>query len=204
MQHFAEQPWADFVRGVSGPKIAEDIKAHLAKGCSKCKTAHDTWTRVGRLATEESAYVPPENLVRLVKLGFVTKAVKPAPAWTLANLVFDSFAQPLQAGVRSSGALNVWQVIFEGEGLAVDLRFGRRAESKEVHVVGQVLDKHEARALQNSATVELSTDQDQLVATTTVSALGEFHLEFEAKDHLWLSVKAVGRNIVRIPLTNPR
>jgi hypothetical protein len=203
MEHFSEQPWVDFVRGVSGPEISRDIKAHLAGGCSKCETAHDAWSRVRRLATEESAYAPPENLVRVVKLGFSgTSALQPAK-WTLAKVVFDSFAQPLLAGVRSSGALNVWQVIYEAEGLTVDLRFGRRAKSKEVHVVGQVLDKQEVRALQNKASVELSTEQNQLVATTAVSALGEFHLEFEAKDHLWLSVKAAGRNIVRIPLTNP-
>jgi hypothetical protein len=70
--------------------------------------------------------------------------------------------------------------------------------------VGQVLDKQAARALQNNPSIELSTEQEQLLATTTVSALGEFYIEFEAKDHLWLSVKAAGRNTVRIPLTNPK
>jgi hypothetical protein len=209
MQHFSEQPWADFVRGISGSEASRDIKAHLASGCLKCKTAHDAWSRVERLASEEGAYAPPENLVRLVKLGFASKPgfagkpAQPARTWALANLVFDSFAQPLLAGVRS-GALNVWQVIYEAEGLTVDLRFGRRAQSKAVHLVGQVFDKREVRALQNNATVELSTEQDQMVATTAVSTLGEFHIEFEAKEHLWLSVKAVGRNPVRIPLTNPK
>jgi hypothetical protein len=209
MQHFSEQPWADSVRGIGGAEASRDIRAHLASGCLKCKTTHDVWNRVARLATEENAYAPPENLVRLVKLsfahqsGFADKPAKPAATWTLANLVFDSFAQPLMAGVRS-GALNVWQVIYEAEGLTVDLRFGRRAQSKAVHLVGQVFDKQEVRALQNNATVELSTEQDQMVATTDVSTLGEFHIEFEAEEHLWLSVKAVGRNPVRIPLTNPR
>jgi hypothetical protein len=202
MQHFSEQPWADFVRGISGPEVGKDIKAHLGSGCLKCKTAHDAWSRVERLATKEGAYAPPENLVRLVKSGFASRDAQPLRTWTLANLVFDSFAQPLMAGVRS-GALNVWQVIYEAEGLTVDLRFGRRAQSKAVHLVGQVFDKQEVRALQNNATVELSTEQDRMVATTDVSTLGEFHIEFEATEHLWLSVKAVGRNPVRIPLTNP-
>jgi hypothetical protein len=209
MQHLSEQPWVDFVRGISGPDASRDIKAHLASGCLKCKTAHEVWNLVERLAIEENAYAPPENLVRLVKLGLASRPglasnlARPAATWTMANLVFDSFLQPLMAGVRS-GALNVWQVIYEAEGLTVDLRFGRRAQSKAVHLVGQVFDNQEVRALQNHATVELSTEQDQMVATTDVSSLGEFHFEFEAKEHLWLSVKAVGRNPVRIPLTNPR
>ncbi len=200
MEHFSEQPWADFVRGVSVPEVSQTIGAHLAQGCSKCQTAHAAWSRVRRFAFDESAYAPPENLLRLVKLGFRGKAAPPARNWTLANLVFDSFAQPLMSGVRS-GALNVWQVIYEAEGLTVDLRFGRRMQSTAVHLVGQVFDKQEARALQNNASVELS-DRDETIATTPVSILGEFHLEFEHRDQLWLSVKAADRNTVRIPLAN--
>src|SRR6202171_4404579 len=106
MEHFSERPWADFVRGISGPQISMDIRTHLAADCSTCKTALDAWSRVRRLASEESAYAPPEDLVRLAKLGFDSKlghqsrACTPAN-WTLANLVFDSFAKPLPVGVRS-------------------------------------------------------------------------------------------------------
>jgi hypothetical protein len=204
MPHSAAHAWVDFVRGVSGPEISRNIKAHFAEGCAECKAANYTWSRVRRFTQEESAYAPPENVVRLAKLNFSGKTEHQSKTWTMAGLVFNSFTQPLQAGVRSSGALNVWQVIYEAEGLTVDLRFGRRAQSKEVHVVGQVFDKREVRALQNHACVELSTEQEQLIATADVSALGEFHIEFEAKDDLWLSVKAEDRKAVRIPLTNPR
>jgi hypothetical protein len=209
MEHFSERPWADFVRGISGPEIRKDIRAHLAADCSKCKTALDAWSRVQRLASEEGAYAPPENLVRLVKLGFASKpAYQPRTStlenWTLANLVFDSFAQPLPAGVRSA-ALSAWQVVYEADGLTVDLRFGLRSQSKTVHLVGQVFDKRAVRLWQSNATIQLSTEQGELIATTAVNAMGEFHIEFETKDHhLWLSIKAVGRNTVRIPLTNPR
>src|ERR1700682_4383660 len=94
MEHFSERPWADFVRGISGPQISMDIRTHLAADCSTCKTALDAWSRVRRLASEESAYAPPEDLVRLAKLGFASKPVyQPQTSiqhWTLANLVFDS------------------------------------------------------------------------------------------------------------------
>jgi hypothetical protein len=204
MEHFAEQPWADFVRGVSAPQVGRDIKAHLAEGCLKCQTAHDAWNRIHRLATEESTYAAPANLVRLVKMEFGEKPVSKRPlAWTLANLVFDSFAQPLPAGVRSA-AISAWQVVYEAEGLAVDLRFGRRAQSKAVHLVGQVFDKQAARAFHSNATIELRTENDQLVAVTAVNDMGEFHLEFEQKDHLWLTVTAAARKSMRIPLTNPK
>jgi hypothetical protein len=154
------------------------------------------------LATDEATYTPPEDLVRMVKLGFTRQQANSTCGWALASLVFDSWTQPLLAGVRS-GALNVWQVIYEAEGLTVDLRFGRRAHQTAVHLVGQVLDKHVGRAWRN-ATIELSTEQEQLIATTAVNASGEFQVEFEARDHLWLSVRTGDGNTVRIPLTNPK
>jgi hypothetical protein len=203
MEHISERPWADFVRGIRGPEISKDIRAHLAADCSKCKTALDAWSRVQRLASAEDAYAPPEDLVRLVKLGFASKSAHQARTSTLANLVFDSFAQPLPAGVRSA-ALSAWQVVYEAEGLTVDLRFGHRAQSKTVHLVGQVFDKRAVRLSESDATIEVSTELDYVVATTTVNAMGEFHIEFKPQDHLWLSVKAAERNTVRIPLTNPR
>jgi hypothetical protein len=203
MEHFSEQPWADFVRGLAAPEVSKGIQAHLAKGCPKCQTAHVTWSRVRRLATEESAYAPPENLVRMAKLALGSEPSQQPWTRTLASLVFDSFVQPLPVGVRSA-AISAWQLVYEGEGLTVDLRFGRGAHSKAVHVIGQVFDKQTSGRLQKKATIELRTDQDQLVATTAVNAMGEFHLEFEPKEHLWLLAKAADRNIVWIPLTNPK
>ncbi len=201
MEHFSEQLLVDFVRGISGPEISANIRTHLGTGCPKCNTALNAWSRVRRLANQEAAFAPPENLVRLVKLGFAGKQAQQPGMWTLGSLVFDSFAQPLLAGVRS-GALNVWQVIYEAEGLTVDLCFGRDAHSNAMHLIGQVLDRRDGMARQNT-TLELSDDHEQLVATTSVNTSGEFQVECQAKDHLWLAVKAEGRKTVRIPLTNP-
>jgi hypothetical protein len=208
MEHFSERPWADYVRGIGAPEISKDIRTHLADGCSKCTTTLDAWSRVRRLASGEGAYAPPENLVRLVKLGFASQPAQQlrtfTPAnWIMATLVFDSFAQPLVAGVRSA-ALSAWQVVYEAEGLTVDLRFGHRGQSKTVHLVGQVFDKRAVRVWQSNATIEVSTEQNHVVAATAVNAMGEFHIEFKPQDRLWLSVKAAERNTVRIPLTNPR
>src|SRR6202795_2271748 len=214
MEHFAERSWVDFVRGVSGPEISGDIKTHLSAGCPECKTSHDDWSRVRRLASEEAAYEPPENLVRLVKLGFRTESAQEPRKWTLANLVFDSFTQPLLHGVRSGavnvaagnagwagiGGVRVWQVVHEADGLTVDLRFSHRTQSQAVQLVGQVFDNQAVRPLQNSAIMELWTDRARVIAPSAVSALGELKIEFEVKDRILLSVKAAGRTTVRISL----
>ena len=207
MEHFSEQTWADFARAVSAPEFSRDIKAHLLAGCAECVTSHTTWGKVSRMATDEAGYEPPENLVRLVKLGLGDKTAGKAHKWTLANLVFDSFAQPLLHGVRSGnanagGTSSVWQVVYEAEGLTVDLRVTHRAQSKAAHLVGQIFDKRTVRPLQDNAIVELSKGQNTAIAASVVNAFGEFHIEFEPQDDLLLSIKAAGRNAVRIPLTN--
>jgi hypothetical protein len=203
MEHFSEQPWIDFVRGVSAAEVSREIGTHLDASCLKCQTALDAWSRVRKLATDEAAFTPPENLVRLVKLGFAGRTAAQQPRkWTLANLVFDSLAQPLLAGMRS-GELNMWQIIYEAEGLTVDLSFGRRSKAKRVHLVGQVLDKREVRPWHN-VTIDLTTEKDQVLGTTVANASGEFQMEFEAKEFLWLLIKAESHNTVWIPLTNLR
>ncbi|MGA2388753.1 MAG: hypothetical protein ABSF97_07330 [Candidatus Sulfotelmatobacter sp.] len=198
MDHFSEQSWSDFVRGVSAAEISGNIRTHLSTGCPKCKTDIDVWSQIRKLASEEAAFTPPENLVHLVKVGFAGREPQPKKR-TLANIIFDSFAQPLPAGVRSGGP-NIWQVICEAEGLMVDLRFGRRAHGKVVQLTGQVLDKQAVQPRQNVA-VDLSTDEDQLLGTTVANAFGEFQMEFEAKEFVWLSITAGSRNTVWVPLT---
>jgi hypothetical protein len=210
-QHFSDQRWVDFARGVGTIDADNLIKTHLAAECGECKISHDRWRQVARLAAAEATYDPPENLVHLVKVGFSHKTTSEPQKWTLANLVFDSFARPLPAGVRIGasnasatgvGGVRVWQMVHEAEGLTVDLRFSHRTSSKAVQLVGQVFDKQATRPLQQSAIIELSTDKGQVVATTVVSPLGEFHIEFAATNQLFLSVKAVERNTVRIQLVN--
>jgi len=39
MEHFLEQTWADFVRGINKSETNTDIESHLAHGCSDCKAA---------------------------------------------------------------------------------------------------------------------------------------------------------------------
>ena len=124
MEHFSEQAWADFGRGFSASEKAQGIKAHLAAGCLNCKASSRFWGRLHTMALAESGYSPPENLVRLAKLEFAAKHEFQAEKWSLAGVLFDSFSQPLLAGVRSSAAV-ARQVVYEAEGLTVDLRFDR-------------------------------------------------------------------------------
>ena len=200
MEHFSEQAWADFTRGFGTSPKAEGIKAHLAAACLPCQTAKGFWGRVHTMALAESTYTPAANLVRLAKFEFTANRKAESAEWTVASLLFDSFSQPSLAGVRSASA-TARQIVYEANGLVVDLRFDRMQPSGKVSAVGQMLDKRVPRELLAGSPVVVWTEDGQLVATTEANGFGEFQLEFVPQDRLRLTAR-VGSRRVNIPLSN--
>ena len=144
--------------------------------------------------------MPPESLVRMVKQEFAaTKS--PKQESVLAGLLFDTFAQPLTAGIRS-GAAVARQLVYEAEGLTVDLRLDSQPQSGKVLVVGQVLDKRHPRVSPNGVSIALWTQNGQPFLHVGPNESGEFQLEFERQDDLRLLIDVAGRKTIRIPLAH--
>jgi len=199
MEHFSEQNWVDFVRGTGLLGTRQRVDKHLATGCSTCKTALEFWKRVAGLAAEERACVPPADLVHLVKTEFLT-GFRPGPR-TFAGMVFDSATQLAPAGLRGARAATR-QVIYEAEGLTVDLRFERQQQGNMVSACGQVLDKEAPLCWLNNAAILLCTHEGRMVTRTETNEYGEFQFEFEPQDQLRMSVVTTGRRTLRIALGN--
>ena len=199
MEHFLESSWADFVRGVGKDSENQAIAAHLTSGCSDCQASLAVWTQLQSAAESENRFQPAEELVRMVKLEFeARKQVEPQDCID-ASLVFDSRMQPLAVGIRS-GAITARQVVYEVDGLLVDVRLEAQPRCNKIFAVGQMLDKQVPRASVQDASVTLWTEKGLPIQTTRTSASGEFQLEFEAQDHVRLSIQIMGRPPVRIPL----
>jgi hypothetical protein len=195
MDHFSPNAWADFTRGIGAN---QGIKAHLMSGCLKCKTAQGFWTRLQTVAIADRTYSAPEDLVRLAKLEFSARA-ELDHAWTPASTLFDSFSLPLCAGVRGA---YLWprQVVYQAEGLTIDIQLDRAAQPGKVSAIGQILDNQTAfREPMNAASLVLWTGDGRLVATSTPNVYGEFQLEFDAQDNLRLTAR-VGSRRVRMSL----
>jgi hypothetical protein len=208
MDHFSEQAWADYVRRVDGSDGTAGIRAHLAAGCLNCRTAQEIWGRFQTIAQVESAFTPPDNLVRMAKLEFsIRQEIRQrdvdaaSGVWMPAKLLFDSLTQPLLAGVRSSAA-SARQLIYEGDDLAVDLRFDHVKTSRKVSVTGQILDKRVPPTPLVGSPIVLWREDGVLVATTDANQYGEFQLEFELQERLRLTAR-VGKRRVQIRLTDP-
>ena len=200
MQHFSEQAWADFVRGVSESETKANIKSHLARGCSDCGATSDVWNQVQTMVSNETSYMPPESIVRMVIQEFAATN-SPKQESVLASLLFDTFAQPLPVGIRS-GAAVARQLVYEAEGLTVDLRLDSQPHSGKVLVVGQVLDKRHPRVSPSGVSIALWTQNGQPLLHVEPNQAGEFQLEFETQDDVRLLIDVVGRKTIRIPLAH--
>jgi hypothetical protein len=201
MEHFSEQAWADFARGIGESTTKVDIESHLARSCSDCRAAFATWNRVQMTFVNERTYTPPDSAVRMVKQEFATKYSLEQRPSVLASLLFDTFAQPLPAGIRSTVAV-ARQLVYEAEALTVDLRLDRQPQSNKICVVGQVLDKGIPRVSPSGASIMIWTEKGLPIVQARANESGEFQLEFEARDDLWLSIHVDGRRTIRIPLAN--
>jgi len=158
------------------------------------------WNQVQTMASNETSYTPPESAVRVVKREFaVTRS--PEQESVLASLLFDTLAQPVPAGIRSGTAV-ARQVVYEAEGLTVDLRLDPQPNSDTILVLGQVLDKRHPRISPSEVSIELWTQKGQPFLQVGANESGEFQIELHTDDDLRLLIEVAGRKTIRIPLTS--
>ncbi len=201
MAHFAEQTWADFVRGIDDSGAVHEVQSHLASACPECEHDFDFWGRIVRLAARSNECVLPDSLVQAVKAEFFTVEPVEPGAWTMASVVFDSASAPLPVGIRG-GAASTRQLVYEGEGLTVDVRFERLQHSNTISASGQVLDKAVPLRWLGKAAIVLWNDKGQTVARTEAGEYGEFQFEFQPQGQLRISIATADRRTLRIALGN--
>lgn len=136
----------------------------------------------------------------MVKQEFAIQRPKTEEESTLlATLVFDSFAQPLTAGVRSA-AIGSRQLLYKANEITIDLRFEFQPLQSKVFVVGQVLEKNESCAM--PIPLLLFNENGAAVLETETSEYGEFQFEFDTKERLRLSFELAAGRRVQVPLSD--
>jgi hypothetical protein len=199
MEHFPDHVWADFIRDTGTSESMDGLKAHLANGCAHCASEGDFWSRLRMCAENEASYAVPQDIVHMLKLEFASQHSQNSQESKVAHLVFDSFAQPLLSGVRA-GLSAARQLVYEADGLTVDMRLEKGFQASKVCAVGQVLDQRARQVSAPTGSVILWTDRGLPVLQTAANEHGEFAFEFVNKDNLRLSIELQGRSPVRINL----
>jgi hypothetical protein len=187
MEHFDINQWADFSRGVVSESARAAMDAHLSsQGCPECHQTVSLLRRVAAAVRAEAGYAPPEDAVRWVKaLGVARRPQRARVPGFIGRLVYDSFRDPLPAGMRSED-LGSRQVVYEAGSLSIDLRLERDRATPAAILVGQITDR-DAPGRPIDAPVLLMSRRD-VVAHAVTNRFGEFQVEYTPAAHLKLLV----------------
>lgn len=187
MKHFATGDWIDFVNHVARPNREAALQKHLAEGCESCAAELQRWMRIRRVAARENQYQPPRELVHMAKVAFSRSAWARdrKQAKGTIELLFDSFRQPLLAGVRAA-TVAPRRMLYLVDRLEIDLQVESHAEGRTIVVTGQLLDLRHPTAVRDRR-VTLSNLRSRTVETST-NEFGEFREQIEDSGDLQLMI----------------
>ena len=135
----------------------------------------------------------------MAKLEFTASHHYAQDVSVLASLRFDTFAQPLTAGVRSAAAV-ARQLVFEAEGFTVDLRLDPQPRSSRVLAIGQILNRRVPSLSPEGISIALWNTLGRPLLQVSANESGEFQMEFEAQPDLRLLIDLAPGKTIRIPL----
>ncbi|GEM_PF-1118613 len=197
------EPLLDYLdKRISGAE-QQHIAAHLASRCARC-LARRNWYVDFKQTTQLATVEPPDWVLRRAARLFETVRRDETAVTRLvqgvAQLLFDSFAQPL-AGRRAMPSMGR-QLLYAVEAFNVDLQI-TGATGANANLYGQILSVAEA-GFASVADLEVKLSRGgKLYQTTRTNALGEFTFTEVRCDtyELGIAAKNVQLTIADLPLT---
>jgi hypothetical protein len=186
--HYDESKWIDFVRGLVAGRERIAMEAHLESACPRCRRVVRLLGAAADVGASDSRWDVPEAAVQMARAIFALQ--RPEKVQILprivAKLVYDSFRDPLPAGVRMQHRINR-QALYQAGRYSVDVRLEHERGATRVTLVGQIADRE--RTAENLGEVPVWLMSGKAVIARTVSnRFGEFQMEYGPTRHLWLFV----------------
>ncbi|HWQ52481.1 MAG TPA: hypothetical protein VN442_02275 [Bryobacteraceae bacterium] len=140
------------------------------------------------LAAGEARYNVPDFAVHCARAVYALEQPREVRILDglIGRLVFDSFREPLAAGVRSQQRISR-QSLYEAGDYAVDLRQEYERGSSRVNVVGQIADRKVRGGSLEGVKVVLSSG-NSVLARAVSNRYGEFHMEYTPARDLRLEI----------------
>jgi len=186
MLHINTEDLVDYMDGrVSGERRLA-VESHLSK-CNDCMELKDELGLLVLNLQEDATFEPPAELVQW-GVSLFQPLLQPSTGGKLrkliAALVFDTFDQPLLAGVRRVGA-PPRQLLFRAGDVDVDVKIESMEANDRITLVGQVLSTT-AKFFDNTP---VKLESHGIVRYRTMTNLvGEFSFDEVPKDTYHLSV----------------
>jgi hypothetical protein len=198
--HYNEGSWTDYVRGLAAPNLAAEMQAHLQTGCRRCAELVASLAVVEDTFSRDRANAVPDALVSRARALFRPAA---APSWRdlprlAASLIFDSFAEPSLAGVRSAGSFSR-MLSFEADELRLDVRVEQEHGAAALAVTGQISSADDFLSVAHLPIQLLQAGR--IVAESQTSEFGEFHFDAMPQRDLRLAFPvANATRLLEVPL----
>ena len=170
MEHFSVEKWIDFVNQAVTTNEQQQMDKHLSLGCEPCQETVSLWQRVRSSAAAEGNYQPPESAVRIAKAAYASAglAVAKKGAKSKVRLLFDSFLQPVLAGVRSSGT-GTRQMLYRADPYQIDVQLELKPGGNRVVVTGQLLNLSNPKIIATGTRILVSNMRGDVVHRSRTS-----------------------------------
>ena len=185
MRHLSVENIISYMDGQGTDVEKSTLETHLA-GCKECSELKQEFQTLMFQLREDSSFEPPAEVVEWGVNLFqpVMKPEKGGMRKIIASLVFDTFDQPLLAGVRRVGA-PPRQLLFRAGDVDVDVKIESMEANDRITLVGQVLSS--ATKFFDNTPVKLESHGIVRYRTRT-NVVGEFSFDEVPKDTYHLSV----------------
>jgi hypothetical protein len=186
MQHINTEDLVDYMDGRVSDEGKLAVENHLSK-CNDCVELKGELQLLVLRLQQDVTFEPPAELVQW-GISLFQPLLQPATGGKLrkliASLVFDTFDQPLLAGVRRVGA-PPRQLLFRAGDVDVDVKIESMEANDRITLVGQVLSTT-AKFFDNTP---VKLESHGIVRYRTMTNLvGEFSFDEVPKDTYHLSV----------------
>lgn len=185
--HYDIVQCCDYVNGVLSSERVQELETHLSR-CPKCQESVELLRSVREMAKRESGYSVPNFAVQQARAIFPLwepMAVEVFPH-VPAELVYDSFLDPLPVGTRSQTHVSR-QVLYVMNDLQLHLQMDRAFRGQTIVMTGQLSDRKNAGRQLEGVPITLLTGK-RVVSRTLSNQFGEFSMEFQPDPKLKLQV----------------
>ena len=186
MEHLTIENIIGYMDGQGSDVERLTLESHL-ESCKECTELKQEFQTLTSQLREDSSFEPPAEVVDW-GVNLFQPLAQPATGNGLrriiASLVFDTFDQPMLAGVRRVGA-PPRQLLFRAGDVDVDVKIESMEANERITLVGQVLSS--ATKFFDNTPVKLESHGIVRYRTRT-NVVGEFSFDEVPKDTYHLSV----------------
>ena len=188
MRHLNAENLMEYVDGHVTAEVKATVENHLSQ-CSDCLELKQELEQFALRLSTDAAFEPPAQLVQW-GVSLFQPMLQPKESLGgrarkfIASLVFDTFDEPMLAGVRRVG-VPPRQLLFRAGDVDVDVKIESMEANDRISLVGQVLSNTEK--FFDNTPVKLESHGTVRYKTMT-NFVGEFAFDEVPKDTYHLSV----------------